>query len=96
MSSMAVGTLQVKVMIREALTLKDKRSVIKGLKDSLRHHHNVSVAEVGGLDNRQQAILGFAMVSNDRRYLNGALSSIVDFIRGHPIVELIDHEIEIF
>ena len=96
MSSMAVGTLSVRLMIRDALTLKDKRRVLKSLKDLIRNRHNVSVAEVDALDNRQQAVLGFAMVGNDRRYLNGALAKIVDFLRGHPVAQLVDYELEIY
>jgi uncharacterized protein len=93
---MHVGTLSVKLMIRDALSLKDKRRVIKSLKDTIRNHHNVSVAEVGALDSHQQAVLGIAMVSNDRRYLDGALAQIINFIRATPPAELIDYEMEIF
>jgi hypothetical protein len=93
---MTVGTLSVKLMIRDALTLKDKRRVLKSLKDIIRNHHNVSVAEVGAQDSRQQAILGFAMVGTDRRYVDGGLAKIVDLIRAFRVVELIDYELEVF
>ena len=93
---MNVGTLSVKLMIRDALSLKDKRRVLKSLKDNIRNRHNVSVAEVGALGNRQQAILGFAMVGNDSRYIDGALAQIVNFIRGFRVAELVDYEVEIF
>ena len=93
---MTVGTLSVKLMIRDALTLKDKRRVIRSLKDLIRNRHNVSVAEVGAQDNRQQAILGFAMVGSDGRYVNGGLAKIVDFIRAYRAAELVDYELEIY
>ena len=93
---MTVGTLSVKLMIRDARSLKDKRRVLRSLKDQIRNRHNVSVAEVGALDNRQQAILGFAMVGSDRRYIDGGLAKIVDFIRAFRIAELVDYELEIF
>lgn len=93
---MTVGTLCVRLMVRDARSLKDKRRVIRSLKDNIRNRHNVSVAEVGGLDNRQQAILGFAMVGNDGRYIDAALAQIVNFIRGFRIAELVDYEVEIF
>jgi len=93
---MTVGTMRVKLMIRDALSLKDKRRVVKGLKDVVRNRHNVSVAEVEALDNRQQAVLGFAMVGNDAQYIDGALAKVVDLIRAHPVAELIDYEVEIY
>ena len=93
---MTVGTMRVKLMIRDALSLKDKRRVVKSLKDVVRNRHNVSVAEVEALDNRQQAVLGFAMVGNDAKYIDGALAKVVDLIRAHPIAELIDYEVEIY
>jgi len=93
---MTVGTMRVKLMIRDALSLKDKRRVVKSLKDVVRNRHNVSVAEVEALDNRQQAVLGFAMVGNDAQYIDGALAKVVDLIRAHPVAELIDYEVEIY
>ena len=57
---MIVGTLRVRLLLREARTLKDKRQVVKSIKDRLRNHFNVSVAEVDELDNRQIAVLGVA------------------------------------
>ena len=93
---MTVGTLYVKLMIRDARTLKDKRRVVKSLKDKIRNRHNVSVAEVGALDSHQQAIIGIAMVGNDGRYVDGGLAKIVDLIRAFRIAELVDYEVEIF
>ncbi len=93
---MTVGTMIVKLMIREARSLKDKRRVLKSLKDQIRNRHNVSVAEVGAQDSHQQAILGVAMVGTDGRYVDGGLAKIVDFIRAFRVAELIDYEVEIY
>jgi uncharacterized protein YlxP (DUF503 family) len=93
---MTVGTVSVKLMVRDARSLKDKRRVVKSLKDKIRNRHNVSVAEVGALESRQQAILAVAMVGNDAQYVDAALAKVVDLIRAHPIAELVDYEVEIF
>jgi hypothetical protein len=69
---MIVGTLQVRLLIREARSLKDKRQVVKSIKDRLRNGFNVSVAEIAALDNRQLAVLGIAMVSNEAHHLKTA------------------------
>ena len=93
---MIVGTLRVRLLLREARTLKDKRQVVKSIKDRLRNHFNVSVAEVDELDNRQLAVLGVAMVSNETHHLKTALGQMVEALRSHPVAELIDHEMEVF
>jgi hypothetical protein len=77
------------------MSLKDKRRVVLSLKDRIAHGHNVSIAEVGALDEHRRSILGLAMVSNDRAYVEGALSKLVDFVRTVPQVDLIDYQIEL-
>ena len=91
---MIVGTLRVRLLIREARTLKDKRQVIQSIKDKLRQGFNVSVAEIEAQDNRQVAVLGVAMVSNETHPVKVALGQIVEALRGHPVAELLDHELE--
>jgi len=92
---MTIGVLQIEISITDAMSLKDKRRVVKSIKDRIAHRHNVSIAEVGALDEHRRAILGMAMVSNDARYVQGALSKLVDFIRAVPQVDLIDHQIDL-
>ena len=91
---MIVGVLQLELSITDAMSLKDKRRVVKSIKDRIAHRHNVSIAEVGALDQHRVAILGVAMVVNDRGYVEGALSKLVDFIRTVPQVDLIDYQID--
>jgi hypothetical protein len=92
---MVVGVLRVRLAIFAALSLKDKRRVTRSLKDRLAHRHNVSVAEVDDLDHRQAATLGLAMVSNDERFVESALTKIVNEIRAYPHASLLDYEIEL-
>jgi hypothetical protein len=92
---MVIGVLQLELGVGDAMSLKDKRRVIKSLKDRLAHAHNISIAEVGALNEHRRAILGLAMVSNDKSYVEGALSKLVDFVRGVPQVDLIDYQIEL-
>lgn len=92
---MIVGTLKARLVIREARTLKDKRQVVSSIKDKLRNHFNISIAEVDEQDNRQLAVLGIAMVSNETQHLRKALSQVVEALRSHPVAELVDHEMEL-
>ena len=91
---MTVGVLQLDLSISDAMSLKDKRRVIKSLKDRIAHGHNVSIAEVGALDEHRRSIIGLAMVSNDKRYVEGALSKLVDFVKMVPQVSVIDYQMD--
>lgn len=89
---MTVGVLQVELAIPDAFSLKDKRRVIQSLKDRIAHAHNVSVAEVGALDEHRRSLLAFAMVGNETRYVESMLSKLVDLVRTVPQVSLIDYQ----
>jgi uncharacterized protein YlxP (DUF503 family) len=92
---MKVGSLRVRLLIRESRSLKDKRQVVRSIKDRLRNSFNVSVAEVDAQDHRQLVVLGFAMVSNEAHHVRTALEQILAALRSHPVAELIDHELEV-
>jgi uncharacterized protein YlxP (DUF503 family) len=93
---MVIGTLRVRLLLRESRTLKDKRQVVNSIKDKLRNNFNVSVAEVEALDNRQLAVLGVAMVSNEAHPVKTTLGQMVEALRSHPVAELLDSEIDLF
>jgi len=92
---MTIGVLQVEMSVTDAMSLKDKRRVIKSIKDRIANGYNVSVAEVGAQDEHRRCILGMAMVGTDRQYVEGALSKLVDFVRATPQVSLLDYQIEL-
>jgi len=93
---MVIGALRLKFAIFGAASLKDKRRVIKSLKDRLAGRFNVSVAEIGSLDHRQQAELGVVLVSNDGRFVTSCLDKVVDYVRLDRSASLVDYEVEIF
>jgi uncharacterized protein YlxP (DUF503 family) len=91
---MIIGVIQAQLLIREARSLKDKRRVIKSLKDRLANRFNISIAEVGANEAYQQAIIGVAMVSNDHQHVAGALNQVVEFMKNDPRAELTEYQIE--
>jgi len=93
---MIIGTLRIRLALRAARSLKDKRRVVKSVKDRLRGKFNVSIAEVDHQDDPRRAELGVAMVGTDRRYVNSVLSKVVDHLRGLHGAELVDYELEMF
>jgi len=82
-------------MISESQSLKDKRQVLKSLKDQMRHKFNVSVAEVDAQNHHHQATLGVACVAIDAQNANSILSKVVNFVEQFRLVEMINYEIEI-
>jgi len=89
-----VGVLTLQVSVFDAMTLKDKRRVIKSLKDRMANKFNASIAEVGHNDSVRTAILAVALVGNDSRFVDSSLSNIVDFVRRVPQLSLVDYTIE--
>ncbi len=92
---MVVGVLKVDLHIPGNNSLKGKRQVLRSLKDRMKGRFNVSVAEVAEEDLWQRAILGIAVVSNDRSHANQVLSKVVDLIESSASVEVVDYEIEL-
>ena len=94
-TEMAVGLLHIRLVIRGARSLKEKRRVVKSLKDRIRNKFNASVAEVGSLDVHQVAELGVAVVANDRTYISSVLSQIGNLARGARGAEVAACDMEI-
>lgn len=78
---MVVGILQFELLIHGAESLKDKRRVVRSVKDRLHREHQVSVAEVGSQDLLNVAVLGVSLVSADGAKVGRTLDSIVSKMR---------------
>lgn len=79
---MVIGVLQFELLIPHSGSLKDKRRVVKSLKDRLHREHMASVAEVSGLDEHRRAVLAAAVVSNSPPHASTVLDRIVEKLRG--------------
>lgn len=93
---MFVGVLQASFLIRGSRSLKDRRRVLRSIKDRVRHRFNASIAEVGELDLWQRATLGVAVVGNERHFVEQCLDEILRLFRGARDAELLDHQTDIF
>ena len=93
---MTVGALYLDLLLPPGQSLKEKRSVLKRVTEQLRRQFNISVAEVADQDRWQRAGLGVAAVGSDRRYVNGQLSQVVEWMRASRLVELIDYQLEMY
>lgn len=87
---MVVGVIVWELHIDGCSSLKQKRAILRSLKDRLRGRHNVSIAETGHQDIWQRAELGAAVVSSDRRRAQEMLSRIDSVVESDFRVRIID------
>lgn len=76
-------------------SLKAKRSIVRRVLDRTANRFNVAVAEVGQQDIHRQAVLGFAVVSSDRRHASSMLESIADFVESSTDAVVLDRATEL-
>jgi uncharacterized protein YlxP (DUF503 family) len=91
-----VGTLKLRLVLRESHSLKDKRRVLKSLKDTLANKFNISVAETDEHDVWQTAEVGVAAVGADGPFVQSVLTGVVNYVRFFGGVELVDSEQELY
>ena len=89
---MIVGTLEVRLLVRESRTLKDKRQVVRSILDRVKSGFNVSAAEVETHDDVKVATLAFAAVGFDRAAVQNVLQQIQEALRKHPVAEYLGGE----
>ncbi len=75
---MPVGLLTLELHIPDAQSLKDKRQVLRSLKDKLRRDFNVAVAELEHHDTCQRSVVGVVTISNEEKHLREVLQKVLD------------------
>lgn len=71
-----IAFLTLELRIEAAQSLKDKRQVVRSLKDRLRSSFNVAVAELDASSLWNQATIGIVCVSDSRDYLDGLMKNV--------------------
>lgn len=92
---MVAGLGIVTFRLHECRSLKAKRKIVKSIISQLRNHFNVSVAEVGSNDIYQRAMIGFALVGNNRAVINSKIDKIFNLVEELNLAEIIGSEMEI-
>lgn len=95
MSAARVALGLIELHLPDVASLKDKRHVLKGLKEKVRARFEVSVAEVDHQDVWQRATLAVAYVSADARHANTVISKAMDFIEENVAGRVLDTFVEI-
>ena len=92
---MVIGVVTVDLTIPGSTSLKEKRMVLRSLKERLRNNFNVSIAELDDHDKWQKAVLGLASIGSEKKYVNGTLDKALDLIKEFRRAELVDYQLEL-
>ncbi len=87
---MVVGIVRIELHIPAARSLKDKRQVVRGLKDRIRERVKAAVSEVDHQDLWQRAALGVAVVAPDGGHVRELLQSVRRLVEQAYGAELTD------
>jgi hypothetical protein len=92
---MRIGLFRVCFHIHGAQSLKDKRQVMRSIKDRLRNQFNVAVAEIGSNDLWQTGEIAVVTVGNEHRFVNAVMQKINNFFESELPVSVVEGRIEI-
>jgi uncharacterized protein len=91
---MTVGIARLTLFLPDVHSLKEKRMVLRRVKDRAGQKFNLAIAEVGQNDLWQRAQLGLAVLGNDRRFVESALDEVIRFVRAEVEVTDVEREIQ--
>jgi uncharacterized protein YlxP (DUF503 family) len=77
---MKILIMKVSIYIPYSNSLKEKRSIVKAVKDKIWSKFRASIAEIEAQDSPKTAVIGISYVSNDKALLSSISSKIVNFI----------------
>ncbi len=92
---MVVGAARVELHVHGSQSLKQKRGVVRSIAQRVKNRFNLSVAEVGGQDTWQIAVLGLAVAANDGTGARRQLEQAIEYIEGLHLAEVVGQEVEI-
>ena len=92
---MPVGLLILELQIRDARSLKDKRQVLRSLKDRLRRKFNIAVAELDFHDVWQTSTIGVVTLSNAEQHVEESLQHVLAEAQRLLGPILVDHSVDI-
>ncbi|MBP1710980.1 MAG: putative cytosolic protein [Deltaproteobacteria bacterium] len=92
---MVIGYGIIRLRIPESGSLKEKRSVLNKILKRAQNEFNVSIAQVGDLDDHHFAEIGFALAGNESRYINSKVDHLLRFISDLNVAEVLSSKTEI-
>lgn len=91
---MIVGVLTIELVIYSSSSLKEKRYVVKSIKDKLKNKFNIAIAEVEYLDKWKRAKLGIVTVGNDYNHVENSIQKVFEYLDNWNEFEIINHSFD--
>ena len=92
---MVIGSGIISLLIADSRSLKEKRGILNRILKRTQNEFNISIAEIGENDHWKRAKIGFSVVGNDRRYINGKIDHVLKFVDSLHLAEVLNAKIEI-
>ena len=92
---MVLAWAKISMRIPGIKSLKEKRRIIKSLKDRVFNKFKISISEVDENDIWQRATIGLAIVSSDRSYVQKSLDMVFQLISQNTYLEVIRRDFQI-
>ncbi len=91
-----VGVLRVAIRVPGARSRKDRRQVVRSLRDRLRHRFEVTFHEVDDPSDGQRQVVVLTSAGNDGRTIRAMLDRCADFVRTHPVAHAEQVDVDVF
>ena len=91
---MIVGILTIELVIYASSSLKEKRFVIKSIKDKLQNKFNIAIAEVDYLDKWQRAKVGIVTVGNEYSHVEQSIQKVFEYLDNWNEFEIVNHSFD--
>lgn len=93
---MKILVAKVVLVIPYSTSLKDKRRVLRGIKDRIWSKFRASVSEVEEQNSIQKAVLGVVYISNEKHILDSVMNKIIELVEAtHPgLLHHYEHTVE--
>jgi len=78
---MIVGVMTARLHLNGVSSLKEKRGIVKSIIGRLKSRFNISIAEVDAHGNKNGAVIGITIVSNDTGFIDSQFDTVIDFMQ---------------
>lgn len=92
---MLIAAALIELALPEAETIKARRRVARSVKDRIRQHFNVSVAEVADQDERHSVCIGCVMVGVDPQHLRDGMEKVVRYVESLGVAEVVADDVTV-
>ncbi len=91
---MIIGILTIEIMIFHSNSLKEKRMLIKSIKDKIKNKYNIAIAELEYLDKWQRSKIGIVTIGNENSHIENSLQKIFNYLDNWNEFEIIKYDFD--